>query len=166
MEFKDSGKRIKIILLFVILLLIPFILYMRKEHRLSRSRELYAIARNLEASFNYTRALKVLYDAYELNPDNPAILSKIGDLHIRIGEEDKGLSVLYEVLENNPSYPDTYYHLAFFYYNKGNYRKSRDYWTGFARRNKDPLFEGIAKSRIAEIDAYLKQADEDKERGE
>ncbi len=154
MEFKDTGKRIRIIIVFVIILLVPFVMYMRKEHRLAKSRELYVSSKGYELAGSYKKAIEVLAEAMELNPDNPEIKTKIGELYIRTGREEEGVDMLKGVSAEHPAYPDPYYHLAFYYYNRGDYRVSRTYWEAFLKRNKNPLYDDIAKRRISEIDGF------------
>lgn len=156
MEIKDSGKRFKIILVFIILLLVPFVMYMRREHRLSKSRELFLLSRRYESSFRYNKALEVLYQAKELNPENPEIITRIGELYLRTGQEEKGLEILQSVIRDHPLYPESFYHLAFYFFHNKEPERARRYFQAFYNRSKDPVFKDIAKRRISEIDELLK----------
>lgn len=162
MEFKDSGKRIKIIIIFIIILMIPFVLYMRKEHRLSKSKQLYQKARSHEMAYNYKKAIEVLHEANGLNPNNPEIRTMMGELYLRTGQDKEGLDILNLVIIDFPHYPYPYYHIAFYYYHKEDYKKSREYWIAFSKINKDPIFDEIAKRRLAEIESFLKAGNEQK----
>ncbi len=155
MEFKDSGKRIRIIIILVFILLIPFVFYMRKEYRLSRSKELFGRIKEYELAGRYKKALETLEEAKELNPENPEIRTKIGELYLRTERRDEGLKILKEVILEYPSFADAYYHLAFYYYNEQKYEESRKYWKGFLKVNRDPLYEDIARRRISEIEKFL-----------
>lgn len=157
MEKSGSKKRFLVIVPVISILVLLFGWFMYREYRLSRSYKLYKSASGYELANNYETAIKVLQEARGLNPGNPEISAKLASVYLRAGKTDAGIRILKETIAAHPAYSIAYYHLAFYYFKRKQYKTSKQYWQRFLDTNRDAMYDSIARKRLKEIDAFLSQ---------
>jgi tetratricopeptide (TPR) repeat protein len=72
-----------------------------------------------EEKQDFKKAIEVLEGARQISPQNPDVLYQIGMLHERLGETDKALNYMEEVLRIDPDYANALNFVGYTWADKG-----------------------------------------------
>ena len=84
----------------------------------------------------YAEAKVLIQQAYELNPEDPAILDSLGWVNFRLGNLDEAERLLRQALERFPD-QEVAAHLGEVLWAKGNPREAKKIWARFLKENPD-----------------------------
>ena len=87
-------------------------LYEQLSIRLPADAEVHNNLSNLLLPLDSERALQTALRAYEIAPENPAVLDTLGWIRVQLGDLEKGLAHLREAVVRDTSVPEVRYHLA------------------------------------------------------
>ena len=84
----------------------------------------------------YAEAKILIQQAYDLNPDDPAVLDSLGWINFRLGNLDEAERLLRQALERFPD-QEVAAHLGEVLWAKGNQREAKHIWAKFLKENPD-----------------------------
>ena len=84
----------------------------------------------------YAEAKVLIQQAYELNPEDPAILDSLGWVNFHLGNLDEAERLLRQALERFPD-QEVAAHLGEVLWAKGNQREAKKIWARFLKENPD-----------------------------
>ena len=84
----------------------------------------------------YTEAKALIQQAYDLNPDDPAVLDSLGWVNYRLGNLDEAERLLRQALERFPD-QEVAAHLGEVLWANGKQREAKTIWGTFLKENPD-----------------------------
>ncbi|WP_078118340.1 XrtA/PEP-CTERM system TPR-repeat protein PrsT [Thiosocius teredinicola] len=105
------------------------------------------------STYDTERALKAATKAYELAPDNPAVLDTLGWTLTQLGELERGLAHLRDALARNGRSPTIRYHLAVALQEYGNASAARREYENALRMSDDFPERAEAEARLNALQA-------------
>ena len=89
-----------------------------------------------ERTTRYTEAKALIQQAYDLNPDDPAVLDSLGWVNYRLGNLDEAERLLRQALERFPD-QEVAAHLGEVLWANGKQREAKKIWGTFLKENPD-----------------------------
>jgi Tfp pilus assembly protein PilF len=99
-----------------------------------REKEANEVRSQYEAVLAIDRRLRVLMEGVvERSPHDPELLSEVGAIWLRLGEEEQGLNWLYRALKENPRHKPTHELLVRYYRDKRQFDKAAEHRQALAQ---------------------------------
>lgn len=92
-----------------------------------RQNALSYIEKRIEKSQDIRERINLYYIATELSPQNPIYWYNLGKLLLGINREEEGISALEKAYNYNLKDLSLFYYLSLYEFNKGNYKKAKEY---------------------------------------
>lgn len=75
----------------------------------------------------YDKAKEAYETSYQINPNNPSIVSNLGLSYIKLDDTEKALKLYYDSIKLNPNHSYAYHNLGVYFYDCGDHFKSLEY---------------------------------------
>ncbi|WP_114782569.1 OmpA family protein [Botryobacter ruber] len=125
-----------------------------------RAEELYYKADTYVKARDFRKALEVLSDATEKDPDFGEAYLKSANLYKMMGEKEAAFQHLQKglaLVPFNPARANEYYTLAGFYFDRGNYQAAKEQYEHFLRANpRNQKLADLARKHIRTTDFALR----------
>ncbi|MCM8818189.1 MAG: L,D-transpeptidase family protein [Candidatus Omnitrophica bacterium] len=92
-----------------------------------RKNALFYIEKRIEKSLDIREKINLYYIATELSPQNPVYWYNLGKLLIGINKEEEGIFALEKAYNYNFKEIQLFYYLSLYEFNRGNYKKAKEY---------------------------------------
>lgn len=97
------------------------------------------------------KAIKILKDVVEKDPQNETAIFNLGYLSMQSGQYDKAADRFKKLIEVNPKHASGTFYLGLSYLQLGNKEKAMSYFEKAKTLDKDPEFQSI-------VDSYIKES--------
>ena len=119
--------------------------------------------------FIYDKSKEAYEKAYEINPNNPSIVSNLGLSYMKLGETEKALRLYFDAIKINPNHSFAYHNIGLHYYECGDHFKSIEYLDKALKINPGLAVSYAVKARclayIGRFDEALNLVNEAKNKG-
>ncbi|MCX7611106.1 MAG: tetratricopeptide repeat protein, partial [Ignavibacterium sp.] len=100
----------------------------------------YMLAENYEQSGNLQKALEIIENLFQKNPDNPNYFIKLYNLYINTKKYETAIRFLELRIKSYPEDPSLYGMLGAIYYLMGDFKNAKFYWDSPIKKNPSNPF--------------------------